>query len=122
MKFVKYNFFKNSSYAVTGLIEILKNETSFRVEVICAVICSIFLWVIDIPLEQKVILQSVTMFVLIVEAINSAIERCVDLVTQDYHELAKNAKDAGSTAVLLTILVTLFVWLYILGSYWLKLF
>ena len=33
------------------------------------------------------------------EAINSAIERCVDLVTLHYHEMAKRAKDVGSAVV-----------------------
>ena len=42
---------------------------------------------------------------------NSAIERVVDLVTQDYHILAKQAKDVGATMVLLSLIVTTLIWL-----------
>jgi diacylglycerol kinase (ATP) len=43
--------------------------------------------------------------------INSAIERVVDLVTSDYHILAKQAKDAGATFVLLSLIFTGLIWL-----------
>lgn len=39
------------------------------------------------------------------EIINSAIERCVDLVTLHYHEMAKRAKDVGSAIVFLSIFI-----------------
>ena len=48
--------------------------------------------------------------ILIVEALNGAIERVVDLVTLEYHEMAKRAKDAGSTSVLISVLFAIFVW------------
>jgi diacylglycerol kinase (ATP) len=48
------------------------------------------------------------------EVANSSIERVVDLVTSDYHILAKKAKDAGATLVLLSLIFTAFIWVSVL--------
>jgi diacylglycerol kinase (ATP) len=50
------------------------------------------------------------MAMLIAEAINSAIERVVDLITLDYHKMAERAKDVGSAIVFLSILLFIVVW------------
>ncbi len=52
-----------------------------------------------------------TWLILIAEAFNSAIERVVDLVTQEYHPLAKEAKDIGSFGVLLTFIFITAIWI-----------
>ena len=46
------------------------------------------------------ILVLVIGMVIALEMVNTALERCVDLVTKDYKELAKNAKDVAAGAVL----------------------
>lgn len=51
------------------------------------------------------------LFVLAGEAINSAVERIVDLVSPDYHILAKQAKDIGAFIVLLFFTINCFIWL-----------
>jgi len=48
------------------------------------------------------------------EVANSAIERVVDLVTKEYHILAKQAKDVGATMVLLSLIVTALIWISVL--------
>jgi diacylglycerol kinase (ATP) len=53
---------------------------------------------------------------MIVEILNSAIETVVDRVSYDKHKLSGRAKDYGSLAVLLTILLALATWLTILLS------
>ncbi|BBI52716.1 hypothetical protein HORIV_51370 [Vreelandella olivaria] len=52
--------------------------------------------------------------VLIVELINSAIESTVDRISFDHHPLSGRAKDIGSAAVLLSIALTIGVWLFVL--------
>jgi diacylglycerol kinase len=49
-------------------------------------------------------------FILVVEAINTAIENVVDLVTDEWQELAKKAKDTASSAVLLSLFQAFIVW------------
>jgi diacylglycerol kinase (ATP) len=54
---------------------------------------------------------AISLFVpLIAEVINSSIERTVDLVTYEHHELAKRAKDAGAALVFLSLAMLAFIW------------
>jgi diacylglycerol kinase (ATP) len=50
------------------------------------------------------------MLVLVVELVNSAIEATVDRISMDDHVLAKRAKDIGSAAVMLSLLMVPVVW------------
>ena len=105
----KYNFFKNSLYAINGLKELVK-ETSFKIELIFFVIFVIILLFLEVSLVKKLILFFSLIFVLIAEAINSAIEKVVDLVSLDFHPIAKKAKDIGASVVLLSIIFAVVVW------------
>lgn len=106
----KYNFFKNTTYALNGLVDIIKNESSFKLELVCAVILLPCLFFVDISLVEKLLLFITFMNVLIAEAINSAIERVVDLVTLKHNSMAGRAKDVGSTVVFLSISVAIVTW------------
>ena len=110
----KYNFFKNSSYALKGLADIIKNETSFKIELALLPLVVIVIFLLEINSIEKILLFVSYFFILIAEAINSAIERVVDLVTLEHHEMAGRAKDVGSTIVFLSIIQAVFVWLYII--------
>jgi diacylglycerol kinase (ATP) len=50
------------------------------------------------------------------EIMNSAIERTVDLVTFDHHELAKRAKDAGAALVFVSLVMLGFIWIVTLAA------
>jgi diacylglycerol kinase (ATP) len=112
----KFNAFKNITYSIAGMVEVLRSENSFRLQL--AVIIAIGVGLIFVPIAtlSKLILFSSTWIILIAEAINSSIERVVDLVTQEYHELAKQAKDIGSFAVLLAFVLTTMIWGIVLYS------
>jgi diacylglycerol kinase (ATP) len=110
----KYKFFKNSTYAFHGLLDIIKSERSFQIELFLFFPLLATLFFIDGTTLEKLLLFLSLIAVLIAEAVNSAIERVVDLVTTDYHEMAKRAKDVGSTIVLLTIITSSTIWITIL--------
>ena len=59
--------------------------------------------------------------VLIVEILNTAIETVVDRIGLEHHELSGPAKDLGSAAVLLSLLLAAGVWVTFLWRYWLTL-
>ena len=107
----RYTFFKNTRYATDGLKEIFANETSFKIEVVLIAAAWIGLIFVAIPLWVKAVLGLSPLLILLIEAVNSAIERVVDLVTQEHHPLAKQAKDAGSAAVFLSIVLTAGIWI-----------
>ncbi len=110
----KYNFFKNTSYAISGLIDLIKNESSFKIELLFTIILIPIIFFIDESLTNKLLLFITFSGVILAETINSAIERTVDLVTLEFNQMAKRAKDAGSAIVLLSITICTITWLIIL--------
>ena len=110
----KYNFFKNTSYALKGLIDLIKTETSFKIELIITLILLPVIIFIDATLTNKALLFISLMGMLLAEAINSAIERVVDLVTLEHHQMAGRAKDVGSTIVFISIFIFIITWAIIL--------
>ncbi|MBE0491059.1 MAG: diacylglycerol kinase [Sulfurospirillum sp.] len=112
----KYNFFKNTSYALKGLVDIISNEKSFKIELIFALVLVPALFFIDLSIIEKLLLFITLMQVLVAESINSAIERVVDLVTKEYHPMAGRAKDVGSSVVFLSIAIACSTWFFVIYS------
>lgn len=103
-------------YSWKGCISTWKNEAAFRQEVwLLLLLTPLAIWLAD-SLAEFVALISVLLLVLIVELINSAIESVVDRIGDEYHELSGRAKDQGSAAVLLAILIASAVWLVVIYS------
>jgi diacylglycerol kinase (ATP) len=71
-------------------------------------------FVLPISGYQRLALIGVLLLVLIVELINSAIEAIVDRISLERHPLSKNAKDFGSAAVGLTVLLAAATWVTVL--------
>ncbi|MCW8894393.1 diacylglycerol kinase [Sulfurimonas sp.] len=106
----KYNFFKNTSYALNGLKDMIQNESSFKIELIIAIVLIPVIIFLDTTLVNKALMFISLMLMLIAETVNSAIERVVDLVTLEHHEMAGRAKDVGSSIVFLSIVVFVVTW------------
>ncbi|PHM16966.1 MAG: diacylglycerol kinase [Sulfuricurvum sp. PD_MW2] len=106
----KYTLFKNTRYALEGLKEVSQNEKSFRLQILLFIVGMIMAWALPISFVQSSIL-AVSLFIpLMAEMINSSVERTVDLVTFDHHELAKRAKDAGAALVFLSLSMLALIW------------
>jgi len=106
----KHNLFKNTVYALEGLVDITKHETSFKWQILLFVLGTVLAWFLPIETGYKFILSISLVIPVLAEIINSAIERVVDLVTQDYHILAKQAKDAGAAIVFVSLLTLAAIW------------
>ncbi len=111
----KHNLFRNGRYALEGLADIIKNETSFKWQLLLFFGAGIVAWLLPIGFIHSAILSLSLFIPLLAEIVNSAIERVVDLVTRDYHVLAKNAKDAGAAIVLISLVFTALVWIVTLA-------
>jgi len=105
----QYNFFKNSKYAVEGLLVLLR-EKAFQIEVAIILPLLISLIFLNLTPLQKSIMAISLFIVLITEALNTAVEYTVDLVTNEWREFAKKAKDTASAAVFLSISQAVIVW------------
>ncbi|EEC9920941.1 diacylglycerol kinase, partial [Escherichia coli] len=83
---------------------------AFRQECILVLSALIISFWLDVDSVTRVLLIGSAMMVIIVEIINSAIEAVVDRIGSEHHELSGRAKDMGSAAVLITILVAIIIW------------
>lgn len=101
-------------YSLDGLQAAWQNEHAFRQELILVLIGTVVAIFLPISSFEKLLLIVVLFFVLVVELINSALEAVVDRVSLEPHELSKNAKDFGSAAVLLSLLIALATWTVVL--------
>jgi len=108
----KYSLFKNSNYAFSGFMYALKDEMSFKIELVLFLVSLIALGFFDFSFDfySYIFIVFAGIFVLTTELLNSAVENVVDLVTNDYHLLAKKAKDIGSSAVLFSLIFYIFTW------------
>jgi diacylglycerol kinase (ATP) len=98
------------SNSLNGLRFAFKNEEAFRQELVLYVLLLILLFFLPISILSKTILLVANTIVLLVELINSAIEAIVDMVSPEYNELAKHAKDLGSAAVLISLILAIVLW------------
>jgi diacylglycerol kinase (ATP) len=104
-------------YSRKGLAAAWRHESAFRQELLLALlVIPLGLWIGQGGVE-KVLLVGSWMLVLIVELINSAIEATVDRFGPERHELAGRAKDLGSAAVLLAILLAVLAWGLVLAGH-----
>ncbi|OOE50472.1 diacylglycerol kinase [Salinivibrio kushneri] len=109
--------FKATEFSIQGLKAAWKNEAAFRQEVVLVLILVPFALLMSIPLLTKLILIGSLLLILIVELINSAIEAVVDRVGKEHHELSGQAKDIGSAAVLLTLILAVVTWLSVIINF-----
>lgn len=93
-------FIVSMGHALDGISYVTSHEKNFRIEIAFAIMVTIASLILKVSLIEWAILVLVIGMVLALEMINTAIERCVDLVTKDYKELAKIAKDVAAGAVL----------------------
>ena len=99
-----------AGYSLQGLRSAYRHESAFRQELWLAVLLlPLALWLGRSWVEVALLAGSVVL-VLIVELLNSAIEATVDRVSLDLHELSKRAKDFGSAAVMLSLLLAGGIW------------
>ena len=70
--------------------------------------------VLPVPWLGRGLMIASLLVLLVVELLNSAIEAVVDRVSLENHRLAKRAKDIGSAAVLVSLLMVLVVWASVL--------
>ncbi len=97
-------------YSIDGFRAAWKNEHAFRQELMLAVPATIVALLLPVSPLHKLALIAVLILLLIVELINSAIEAVVDRISLERHPLSKNAKDFGSAAVFLAMLLAVVTW------------
>ncbi len=79
----------------------VRTQPNFRLHIFSAVIVIFFGWLLRISSSEWQIITLTTGLIIVVEAVNTCIESVVDLVSEEYHQKAKVAKDVAAGMVLL---------------------
>lgn len=112
--FIIRRIFKTSKYSFQGLISAWNSEEAFKVEVILFFLILPFAFFLgESALEVSILIMSL-MIVLIVELLNTGLEKVVDRISTEPNSLSKFVKDVGSAAVLIAILQAAIVWILFL--------
>jgi undecaprenol kinase len=108
------------SYAIAGIRTAIIQERNIRIHLSISLIVIIFGFFFSISaLEWLIILLTIGGMISL-EIMNTAIERMVDLVTLDFHPLAKQAKDLAAGAVFSFAIISVIIGIIIFGPYLLR--
>ena len=97
-------------YSKQGFLAAYKSEEAFRLDILFCVIMLGLSFFLPCSVGNRAYLTSSLIILLLMELVNTAIETIVDLVTKEYNELAKKAKDIGSLLVLLAFVNVGMIW------------
>lgn len=103
-----------TAYSLQGLKALFHSEFAFRLELVgMCIAIPIIIW-LDVEFTIKLILLVLLGLLLIIETINSAIEAAINRISLESHPISKKAKDMGSAAVFLTIILNAAAWILVL--------
>ena len=101
-------------HSFDGLLFALKEESAFRQELLLGILMAPWAFFLDFNIIERILLLGSLILVLMMELLNSGIEATVDRISFQNHSLSKRAKDYGSAAVLLALILCGAVWISLL--------
>lgn len=93
-------------------------ETAFRQEAIAAVVLLPLAFWLGRSWVETALLAGTVVLVMVVELLNTGVEAAIDRIGPEWHDLSKRAKDLGSAAVLLSLLLCIWTWGGALWARW----
>jgi len=100
--------------SLAGLADAWRHESAFRQEILLAAVLVPVACLVHVsPVERALLIGSV-LLVMIVELLNTSVEAAIDRISFDHHSLSKRAKDIGSAAVFVALVLLAVVWALIL--------
>lgn len=102
--------FNACGYSLAGLRAAVKGEAAFRQLLCLNLVLLPVACLLDVTRSERALLLAVPLLALLVELLNSAIEATVDRISLELHPLSKRAKDMGSAAQLIALLLVALVW------------
>jgi diacylglycerol kinase (ATP) len=107
---------RSFNHAYRGLVYAVRTQRNMRAHVVAAAVVLVLSLLVGVSKLELAILILVIAAVFVTEMLNTALEFAVDLVTREYHPLAKLAKDISAGAVLVTSVAALAVGYLILSD------
>ena len=99
-----------TTHSLDGLHFAFREESAFRQELLLATLMAPWAFVVDFNTEERILLLGALILVLMIELLNSGIEATVDRISFQKHCLSQRAKDYGSAAVFLALLLCGAIW------------
>ena len=99
-----------------GLVFAFRSEQAFREETVALVLAVPLALLIGVSPERKIQLIFTVLLVMVVELLNTAIEKLADRLTTDHDKQIGRVKDMGSAAVGVTLVIALVTWLFAIAE------
>ncbi|MGX6442790.1 diacylglycerol kinase family protein [Neobacillus sp. K501] len=109
----RVHLLKSFSYAITGIFTAIRSERNMRIHLILSIIVIGISLFFSISTVEWLFVIAAIGGIFSLEILNTAVERVVDLVTEEYHPLAKQAKDLAAGAVFIYALAVVVIGLII---------
>ena len=93
-----------------GLVFAYQEESAFRQELVLLVLLTPVALLLPVSVLEKALMISALLMVLAIELLNSSVEAAIDRISFEHHDLSKRAKDFGSAAVMLALLIAFIIW------------
>ncbi len=103
--------------SLSGLRYAVLEESAFRQELTLVVLLTPCAFLVPVTAIERILLLGTLLVVLIVELLNSSVEAAVDRISLERHSLSKRAKDFGSAAVMLALVLCGGTWITIAGPH-----
>lgn len=110
-------FWKSLKYALRGIGQVMRQEHSFRLQLVAAVVVFVAVFLLPLDVWERVVLLLLVAAVLVLEVINSIFERLSDGLKPRLNEMVKDVKDMMAGAVLITSLTAALIAVMILWPY-----
>lgn len=107
---LKRRLWSATQHSLSGLRAAWRSEEAFRVELVFFVVLApLAFWVGDTAVEVGLLIGSLV-FVLVVELLNTGLEKTIDRISTEIHETSRFVKDVGSAAVAVSLLQVVMIW------------
>ncbi len=117
MKIKNTHIVKSLFNSLAGLRFAWGSEIAFRQNTALVAVGCVLMWFIPCGFVVRLILFLTLVLILMAELTNTAIEKTIDRVGTEYHELAKAAKDLGSALVFISLMCAAVVWCVVAVKY-----
>ncbi len=107
-------FHKRVVWSWAGWLECWRNEASLHQWVWANVVSAIAAFLVPMSSGERALILALGVLVLAAELMNTAIERVVDYISTDHHDMARQAKDLASAAVAMTAIAAGVAWIVVL--------
>ena len=115
-------FWRSAQLAWSGIAAAWREERHMKIHTVLSIVAVALAFACEFNRYEWIVLLLLIASVMALEIVNSAIERVVNLVTSDFHPLAKQAKDMAAGAVLFFVIVAIVIAVLLYGPHFTSLY